>query len=74
MPRGKKNLTLDEQLEKLNTEIEELENVLSKLKDKKEELETQIKQNKFLELDKIMVEKGITFDKLKQILKVNTNE
>ena len=38
MARGKKKLTLDEQLEKITTEIENMENSLKKLKATKKEL------------------------------------
>lgn len=39
MARGRKNLTLDEQLSKITTEIEDMENSLKEMKKTKKELE-----------------------------------
>ena len=39
MARGRKNLTLDEQLTKITTEIENMENSLKEMKKAKKELE-----------------------------------
>lgn len=44
MARGRKNLTLDEQLTKITTEIENMENSLKEMKQAKKELEEQIHQ------------------------------
>lgn len=68
MARGKKNLTLDEQLAKTLSEIENTEILLKELKDTKKELEERIHQEKLCELDKMIQESGLSFDEIKEIL------
>ena len=68
MARGKKKLTLDEQLAKVTTEIEATETTLTELKATKKELESQIHQQRLSELDELIQEKGLSFDKLKEML------
>lgn len=68
MARGKKNLTLEEQLEKTTTEIENMENSLKEMKKAKKELEEQMHQARLSELDEIIKEKGLSFDELKEML------
>ena len=68
MARGKKKLTLDEQLEKITTEIENMENSLKKLKATKKELEEQIRLTRLSELDDITPEKGLSFEEVKKML------
>ena len=68
MPRGKKNLTLDEQLSKITTEIENMENSLKELKKTKKELEEQIKQARLSELDELITEKGLSIEDIKELL------
>ena len=68
MPRGKKNLTLDEQLAKISTEIENMEASLKEMKKTKKELEEQIKQARLSELDELITEKGLTIDDIKELL------
>ena len=68
MARGKKNLTLDEQLAKTISEIENTEILLKELKDTKKELEERIHQEKLCELDKMIQESGLSFDEIKEIL------
>lgn len=68
MARGKKNLTLDEQLIKIISEIENTEILLKELKDTKKELEERIHQEKLCELDKMIQESGLSFDEIKEIL------
>ena len=74
MARGRKNLTLDEQLEKITTEIENMENSLKELKATKKELEEQIHQARLSELDKLIQDKGLSFDDLKEILNDSDKE
>ena len=74
MARGRKNLTLDEQLEKITTEIENMENSLRELKSTKKELEEQIHQARLSELDKLIQDKGLSFDDLKEILNDSDKE
>lgn len=68
MARGRKNLTLDEQLVKITTEIENMETSLKEMKQAKKELEDQIRQTRLAELDEIITEKGLTFEQVKELL------
>lgn len=61
MARGRKNLTLDEQLTKITTEIENMENLLKEMKQAKKELESQIHQQRLSELDELIQKKRIEF-------------
>ena len=68
MARGRKNLTLDEQLVKITTEIENMETSLKEMKQAKKELEDQIRQTRLAELDEIITEKGLTFEQVRELL------
>ena len=68
MARGKKKLTLDEQLAKVTTEIEATEATLTELKATKKELESQIHHQRFSELDELIHENGLSFDEIKTML------
>lgn len=69
MARGRKpSLSLDEQLEKITTEIENMEKSLKEMKQAKKDLEDQIKQTRLAELDNIISEKGLSFDEVKKML------
>ena len=68
MARGRKSLSLDEQLEKITTEIENMENSLKEMKKAKKDLEEQIKQARLSELDDIISEKGLSFEEVKELL------
>ena len=69
MARGRKAaLTLDEQLEKITTEIDKMETSLKEMKKAKKDLENQIKQARLSELDDIISEKGLSFDEVKELL------
>ena len=68
MARGKKKLTLDEQLTKVTAEIETTEATLTELKETKKELEEQIHQQRLSELDELIQEKGLSFDEIKEML------
>ena len=67
MARGKK-LSLDEQLVKITTEIENMESSLKEMKKAKKDLEEQIKQARLAELDDIISEKGLSFEEVKELL------
>ena len=67
MARGKK-LSLDEQLEKITTEIDKMESSLKEMKQAKKDLEYQIKQARLSELDDIISEKGLSFEEVKELL------
>ena len=62
MARGKKKLTLDEQLTKVTAEIEITEATLTELKETKKELEEQIHQQRLSELDELIQKKGLSYD------------
>ena len=68
MARGRKSLSLDEQLEKITTEIENMESSLKEMKKAKKDLEYQIKQARLSELDGIISEKGLSFEEVKKML------
>ena len=68
MARGRKSLTLDEQLAKITTEIENMELSLKEMKKAKKDLEDQIKQARLAELDEIISEKGLSFEEVKELL------
>ena len=69
MARGRKAaLTLDEQMEKITTEIENMELSLKEMKQAKKDLEEQIKQARLAELDEIISEKGLSFEEVKKML------
>ena len=68
MARGRKNLTLDEQLAKITTEIENMETSLKEMKQAKKELEDQIRQTRLAELDEPISEKGLSFEEVKELL------
>ena len=68
MARGRKKLTLAEQLSKITTEIEDMENSLKEMKKTKKELEEQIHQQRLSELDELIQKKGLSFDEIKELL------
>ena len=68
MPRGKKNLTLDEQLTKISTEIENMEVSLKELKKTKKELEEQIEKARLSELNEIIKASGKSIEEVKEML------
>ena len=68
MARGRKSLSLDEQLVKITTEIENMENSLKEMKQAKKDLEDQIKQARLAELDELISEKGLSFEEVKELL------
>ena len=69
MTRGRKAaLTLDEQLAKITTEIDNMESSLKEMKKAKKDLENQIKQARLSELDDIISEKGLSFEEVKELL------
>ena len=68
MARGRKSLSLDEQLEKITTEMENMESSLKEMKKAKKDLEDQIKQARLAELDDIISEKGLSFEEVKELL------
>ena len=72
MARGrKKALTLDEQLTKIVSEIEETEKQLEELKDKRGKLEEQVKMNRIAELDDFISSRGLSIEEVKEMLEQN---
>jgi hypothetical protein len=70
MARGKKNLTLEEQLEQITSEIESMETSIKELKSRKKELEEQVKMNRLSELDELITTSGKSFEEVKELLKI----
>lgn len=69
MARGRKPaLTLDEQLEKITTEIESMEASLKELKSAKKDLEEQIRMNRLAELDDLITASGKSIDEIIELL------
>ena len=68
MARTKKPETLEEQLDKVNADIETTKEKLNKLKKRKRDLEGKIKMNRLTELDKLLSSKGKTVDDVKDML------
>lgn len=68
MARGRKNLTLDEELEKITEEIDVMESALQKLKIHKAELEEKVKQAQLTELYDMIMQSGKSFEKIKEII------
>ena len=68
MARGRKSLSLDEQLAKITTEIDNMESSLKEMKKAKKDLEDQIKQARLSELDDIISKKGLSFEEVKKML------
>ncbi len=68
MARTKNTVTLQEQLEKIDAEIEMCKEKLSKLKKKRKMIEEKINTDQGKELNKILRSKGKTFEDLKEML------
>ena len=68
MARGRKSLSLDEQLAKITAEIENMEYSLKEMKKAKKDLEDQIKQARLSELDELISEKGLSYEEVIKIL------
>ena len=68
MARGKRKLSLEEQLVKITAEIENMESSLKEMKQAKKDLEEQIRQARLSELDDIISEKGLSFEEVKKML------
>ena len=68
MARGRKALSLNEQLAKITAEIENMESSLKEMKKAKKDLEDQIKQARLAELDELISEKGLSFEEVKELL------
>ena len=68
MSRPRKNFTPEEQLEKLNSDIEITENALKEMKQLRKELEIQVKTHQLEELYNIILSSGKTLDEIKNMI------
>lgn len=68
MAKMKKNLTLEEQLSMINTQIEKSEEQLKEYKRQKKELERAIKTEQLEQLYDIVTSSGKTIDEVKDII------
>lgn len=68
MARGKKNLTLEEELAKITEQIDVMESALHKLKIHKAELEEKVKQAQLAELYDMIMQSGKSFEEIKTLI------
>ena len=68
MARGKKNLTLEEELSKITEQIDVMESALQKLKIHKAELEERVKQAQLAELYDMIMQSGKSFEEIKELI------
>lgn len=68
MARGKKNLTLEEELAKITEQIDVMESALQKLKTHKAELEEKVKQAQLAELYDMIMQSGKSFEEIREII------
>lgn len=68
MARPRKVITLEEQLESVNTEIENLENYLAEKKEEQKELEEKIKNSQLEELYAVITNNGKSIIEVKEML------
>lgn len=71
MPRGRKSYTPEERLAYLTKEIENTKTLLTDLKEKKKELEEQIKQESLSQLYDLIVRSGKSLEEIKAFLLPN---
>lgn len=68
MARPRKVITLEEQLESVNAEIENLENYLAEKREEQKELEEKIKNSQLEELYNIIINNGKTVIEIKEMV------
>lgn len=66
--RRKQTATLEEKIVEVTSEIENMESTLKALKAERKDLENQLRVKELDDLDKLMKEKGISFEKLKEMI------
>ena len=66
--RRKQTATLEEKIVEITSEIENMESTLKTLKAERKDLENQLRVKELDDLDKLMKEKGISFEKLKEMI------
>ena len=66
--RRKQTATLEEKIVEITSEMENTESTLKALKAERKDLENQLRVKELDDLDKLMKEKGISFEKLKEMI------
>ena len=66
--RRKQTATLEEKIVEITSEIENMESTLKALKSERKDLENQLRVKELDDLDKLMKEKGISFEKLREMI------
>lgn len=66
--RRKQTATLEEKIVEITSEIENMESALKALKAERKDLENQLRVKELDDLDKLMKEKGISFEKLREMI------
>lgn len=66
--RRKQTATLEEKIVEITSEIENMESTLKALKTERKDLENQLRVKELDDLDKLMKEKGISFEKLREMI------
>ena len=66
--RRKQTATLEEKIVEITSEIENMESTLKALKAERKDLENQLRVKELDDLDMLMKEKGISFEKLKEMI------
>lgn len=66
--RRKQTATLEEKIVEITSEIENMESTLKALKAERKDLENQLRVKELDDLDKLMKEKGISFEKLRAMI------
>ncbi len=66
--RRKQTVTLEEKIVEITSEIENMESTLKALKAERKDLENQLRVKELDDLDKLMKEKGISFEKLREMI------
>ena len=66
--RRKQTATLEEKIVEITSEIENMESTLKALKAERKDLENQLRVKELDDLDKLMKEKGISFEKLNEMI------
>ena len=66
--RRKQTATLEEKIVEITSEIENMESTLKALKAERKDLENQLRVKELDDLDNLMKEKGISFEKLKEMI------
>ena len=74
MAKGRKTLTLDEQLNKITTEIENIEKVLNEKKQEQKDILSQIETRNMKELYQYMKDNGKTIDDIKALIEMNVED